>query len=283
MPIFALLRNLATLERHGVLKDNRKWIVDRLTDEKTIRKSMILPFRFVEAKKHVEDPRVQDALRDAVDIAFANVPSVRGRTAVMLDRSGSMREYMTVASLFGLCLMRKADLDGRIFLFDDKLEELAVSKRDSLLTQAEAVHARGGTCTALPMAKLLEDKDKVDNIIVVTDEQENLALRSRHDYYGYSRRGPQLATTFIDVLDEYKRKVNRDVNLFFVCVAPYTEGGLVPKSDPHTFYCYGWSDSTLRFVSMASQGWGDMVNAIRTGKLEEADTEATVEAEQAAE
>lgn len=274
MPIFALLRNLATLERHGVLKDNRKWIVDRLTDEKTIRKSMILPFRFVEAKKHVEDPRVQDALRDAVDIAFGNVPEVQGRTAVLIDRSGSMREYMTVASLFGVCLMRKANLDGRVLLFDDKLEELAVSKRDSLLTQAEAVHARGGTCTALPMAKLLEDQDKVDNIILITDEQENISLRSRHDHWGYSRRGPQLTSTFIDVLDEYRAKVNRKVNLFFVCVAPYTEGGLVPKADPRTHYCYGWSDNTLRFVSMASQGWGDMVNAIRTGKLEEADAEA---------
>jgi 60 kDa SS-A/Ro ribonucleoprotein len=279
LPIFALLRNLATLERHDVLKTHRDWIVERLTDEKTIRKSMILPFRFVEARKHVMDGRVQDALRDAVDIAFANVPEVKGRTAVFLDRSGSMTEYMTVATLFAVCLMRKANLDGRVMLFDDQLEEMTVSKRDSLLTQAEKVHERGGTCTSLPMEKLLKDLDKVDNIILITDEQENLALRRQH-YVGYGLRNRSTDRTFIDVLDEYKKKVNRNVNLFFVCVAPYSEASLVPTTDPRTFYSYGWSDNTLRFVSMASQGWGGMVEAIRTGKLDEAD--AAAEAAEAA-
>lgn len=273
MPIFALLRNLATLKRHGVLQEHREEIVEKLTDEMVIRRSMILPFRFVEAIRHVGDPKVRDALRDAVDIAFNNVPSMEGRTAIFLDRSGSMAEYMTTAALFALCLMRKADLDGRVLLYDDVLEELSVSKRDSLLTQAWQIQPRGCTCSSLPMARLVKDADKVDNIVMITDEQENAALRTKNAFRpsGRGSRVQRADRTFIDYLDLYRRKVNDKVKLFFVCVAPYAQSSIVPPTDPQTYFAYGWSDDTLRFVSMASRGWGSMVEAIQSGKAEEND------------
>lgn len=264
LPIFALLRNLATLERHGVMGVFRHPIIKKLTDENTIRKSMILPFRFMEAMPHVKDPHVRDALRDALEISLGNIPAITGRTVVAVDISGSMGPgfgwhsqdqkgaptggYIRVASLFGVALMKKADLNGRMFLFDTQLDEFKVSMRDSTLTQADRIRTRGGTDTSLPIRKLLQDRDAVDNFIIITDEQQNTGSQ------------------FLRVLDQYRRSVNKDVKAFIVDVAPYRQAMSPDTAKDQTYFIYGWSDKVLNFISLATEGWGDMVDVIRSGK-----------------
>jgi 60 kDa SS-A/Ro ribonucleoprotein len=245
LPIFALLRHLATLERHGVLDEVRAQVERTFGSREAIARSKILPFRFVEASRHVRSAWAKDALRDALELSFANVPDLAGRTAIFLDRSGSMGAYVQPAAIFAVSLMKKARGDGRLMLFDDRLEELEVSMRDSLLTQAERVSARGGTDTALPMKQLLHERDRVDTIVLITDEQQTAG------------------TPFADALDEYRRKVNGEVRTFILDVAPY-RNAIVPEM-PNTFFVYGWSDQALSFVSMASRGFGGMVEAVRRG------------------
>lgn len=254
MPAFALLKNLATIERHGVVEASREHILSKLSAP-ALAKANILPYRFLKAMEKVQTPWIRDALRDAVDYSFAALPDIEGRTAVMLDRSGSMNgDYMTTGSLFGVCLMRKAKLNGRFMLFDDRLEEFKVSMRDSVLTQAERIQARGGTNTALPITKLLADKDKVDNIILITDEQQNAG------------------TSFLDVLDKYRNRVNGNVKTFVIDLAPYA--GALSPADPLTYYIFGWSDQVLQFISMASRGWSSITEVIRSGAFDAPAVEA---------
>jgi 60 kDa SS-A/Ro ribonucleoprotein len=80
----------------------------------------------------------------------------------------------------------------------------------------------------------------VDNIIVITDEQQNAG------------------NPFYKALGEYRRKVNGHVKVFVIDVAPY-RSALVPPADPLTFYVYGWSDTVLQYISFAIQGYGGMV------------------------
>jgi 60 kDa SS-A/Ro ribonucleoprotein len=259
LPIFALIKNLAALERHGVLEDNWKWICDKLTDAETIRKSKILPFRFVTAMEYVTDTRVKDALRGALDLAFDNVPTIEGRTAVALDISGSMGPgyhqdikgcpaggFIRVAALFGVGTMRKANLNGKLYLFNTHCKEFPVSMHDSIATQADRITAHGGTDTGCVVRRLIERNEKYDNIVVITDEQQNSGR------------------PLVDILDEYRQRVNRKVRLFIVDVAPYGTA-LVPASDTNTYYCFGWSEAVLRYMALASKGWGSLVDAIRAG------------------
>lgn len=251
MPIFALVKNLATIERHGIMDKVRDHVVGLLSNAEAVKKSKILPFRFVEAEKHVSDARVKDALRDAVELSFENVPDVPGRTAVMLDISGSMGDSATgsggpsrldVGALFAVTLMKKAGGNGKMFLFDTRLMNFAVSMRDSVLTQARNIRPAGGTDTSLPVEYIRANKEKYDNIILITDEQQNAG------------------TPFIDVLSRYRREVNAKVKTFILDVAPY-QGSLAP-SDPLTWYLYGFSDQALSFISMAAKGWGGVVEEI---------------------
>lgn len=259
MPVFAMLRNLATMERHGVMAVVRDHVVATLSNPAVIAKSKILPFRFVEAMKHVNDSRVQDALRDSLDHAFAGVPDIVGRVGILLDTSGSMAQMLQSAAVFAVSAMKKANGNGRLFLFDTAAREMKVSMRDSTMTQAMNVRTSGGTDTSSPVRKLIDEKEKVDVVLMITDEQQNFG------------------TAFCNVMEEYREKVSKNARCFILNVAPYS-GSLSGQMAPHdpkglTHWVYGWSDQALQYIGFASQGWGSFVDAVKSGGKYEPEAE----------
>lgn len=251
MPTFALLRNLNTLERAGVLDDryNMERVAVRLADPRALAKSKILPFRFATAFRQVKHPVLQDALRDAVELTFANLPNMDGRTAIFLDISGSMNgEYLQIGSVFALALYKKTQGNSLFWLFDTEVEDARPSRRDSILTQAARIHARGGTDTGAPVRKLLAEREKVDQIVIITDEQQNSG------------------SPFYHALQAYRRKVNPDVKAFIIDIAPYRHA-MVPPNERDTFYVYGWSDTVLSYIAQAAKGYNAMVERIETMDL----------------
>ena len=245
MPVFALLRHLATLERHQLAEEFRGLICEKFASREAIEKAKLLPYRFIEAEAKVTAGWLKDAMRDAVELAYTNLPDLAGETVVALDRSGSMNgKQLETGSIFALCLLKKSYPQGKFYLFDDSLQERAVSMRDSLLTQARAILAGGNTHTSLPVEELLRQNKRVDNYVCITDGQQN---------------GGE---PFADVFQRYREQVNHRVKLFVVDVSPY-RNALVPSSDGQSWYCYGWSDQVLSFIGLASQGFGSMVDRIR--------------------
>lgn len=246
MPIMALMRNLATLERHKALEGQRQVIEKVFGNPDIIQKSKIFPFRFLKAAEKVQSAWAKDALREAVELSFGNLPEIEGKTAVFLDRSGSMSgDFLQTSAIFAICIMKKANLNGRFMTFDNELEEIAVSKRDSILSQADRIRARGMTNTALPMESLLRDRDKVENIVLITDGQQNEGR------------------PFADVFNEYRQKVSPNVRLFIVDVSPY--GTSLMKTEKNVYHIFGWSDQVLQFISLATQGWSKVSDAIKEG------------------
>lgn len=242
MPVFALLRNLNALDRAGVLDVNRRLIESKLTDKDVLRKSKILPFRFLNAFNAVEKAWVKDALRQAVELTFGNLPDIPGKTAVFLDISGSMRgEYLRIGSVFALALFKKTKGNGVFWLFDTRVYDPKASLFDSILTQAERITAKGATDTGAPVRAL---KMKVDNIIIITDEQQNTG------------------SPFYKELVNYRKKINANVKAFVIDLAPY-RSGMIPPSDPLSHYIYGWSDQVLQYISFATNGYGSMVEVVR--------------------
>ena len=246
MPILALVRHLATIERLGIADQHREYIEGKLTNPDAVRNSKILPFTFLKAFQQVRTGWIQDALRAAGDLSFANLPDLSGRVAVLVDRSGSMDgNPVRIAALFGVALLRKAGLSGRLLLFDDRVEEFAVSARDSILSQAEKITARGGTDLDKPMQVLLADCDRMETIIVITDEQQNAG------------------SPFLRRLAEYRQKVNPAVKTFVVNVAPYLRASVAPPEVENVYYIYGWSERVLDIIALVNRGFGSMVEAIR--------------------
>lgn len=253
MPTFALLRHMNALLRAGVLenKQNLDYVIHRITDKQALRKAKIMPFRLATAFRQVEHSDLRDALREATDLTFDNLPELGERTAIFLDISGSMNgQYLEIGSVFALALYKKTQGNSLFWLFDTDVVDAKPSRMDSILTQAAQIHARGGTDTGAPVRKLIQERKKVDQIIIITDEQQNSG------------------SSFYEELKRYRSKVNRDVKAFIVDIAPYRYA-MIPVQDPQTFYIYGWSDTVLAFIAQSVQGYSTLVERVAAIGLED--------------
>ena len=142
---FALLRNLRNiLEQAPEVIDEATAM---LKDEKLIRKSLVLPFRYTKALAEIEQLSVEGtrkvivAINEAIDIACKNVPKLDGKTLVVLDHSGSMgsglADNVGIASLFGTIIAKSNDADCMIF--GDSAKYVPINPLDSTLTTTKRI------------------------------------------------------------------------------------------------------------------------------------------------
>ncbi len=249
MPLFALLRNLATLERHGVLEAGRERIVKLFTDGEAVKASKVFPFRFLEATKHVSAAWAQDACRMALELSLNNALPIEGNTAVALDISGSMGSFIQMAAIFAMSTVRRTGGNSKFLTFNTNVFETPVSRIDSVLTQASRIRADGGTNTAMVPQAMMNARDKFDNVILITDEQQNAG------------------TPFMDKVAEYRRKVSPNCKLFVLNVAPYSgSGSLLDTTQPNNYYVYGMTEAALSYIAMATQGYGKFVKFVENGQ-----------------
>lgn len=258
MPYMALLRNLNTMERHGLLEDktvlNR--IVKRISDPEQVRKSKQFPFRFWNALNAAKGPQaIKDALADALEASFANMPEIKGRVCVSNDISYSMSgkvsekgtaRFCDIAGIFGAALFKKCE-DVILVPFDDRAHpELGnVSRRDSVMGIAKQIgRADNGTSLGAPIEYLRQRREKVDVFIGITDNED------------WSGRG------FLTYLEEYRRSINPNLKAFLVTIAPYRHW-VAPKDYPGVWFVQGWSDSVLRFIPFMLEGGHGQVDEVR--------------------
>ena len=243
MPMFATLRNLNVMARNKVFESSKA--IDYVCEKfKHVEKSRILPFRFHTALNKLESDvpmKIRDCLRDALERSFVNLPEIKGRTCISPDVSGSMGgRPIQIAAIFSAALLKKCD-DSLVLPVDTKLYENTCSRRDSMMTNAEKImkFGGGGTELDLPIEYLLKKKIKVDNYICITDSEE---WYSENRYYGRTGRG------FYKALLNYKKKVNRNVKVFFVRLQPYGDS-MVPKHEHGLYNIEGWSNTVLDFIA----------------------------------
>lgn len=246
MPTFALLRNLNTLDRIGILDNNKVTIKKILTHPDNIKKAKILPFRFYDAFNAVKSDWVKDTLRQSIENSVASLPELKGESAIMLDTSGSMQEFIKTASLFAFACLKKAN-GGIFYTFNTTATKKSYSLVDSILSQAEKMVASGGTNISDAVIKITAMRNKVDNIIIITDEQQNTG------------------STLWGAIMTYRQNINRDVKVFVIDVSPY-KSSMAPL-DKNVFLIYGWGDQVINYISSVTNGLGTQVTAVNNTVL----------------
>lgn len=149
---FALLRNLRNILDQAD-DETVELAAKALVDEKQIRQSLVLPFRFSTALKEIEKTAntktrlIVDALHDALELSLSNVPKFDGKTLVVLDESGSMNgKPMEIGSLFAAVLYKTNDAD--LLTFSEHARYRNLHSKDSVLSIAEKLRSdcvEGGT------------------------------------------------------------------------------------------------------------------------------------------
>jgi hypothetical protein len=167
----------------ALLRNLRKMLSEDVPEELirhallTSRVDRVLPFRFLAAARHA--PRLEDAIEVAMFKGLKEQPPLPGKTAVLIDHSGSMDASLSAKSeltrlegAIGVAvLLREIAQVCRVFVFSNKCIEIAPRRGFGLADAIRASMHSGGTYAGVAIKKVYEDCPDIDRLIVVTDEQ----------------------------------------------------------------------------------------------------------------
>jgi hypothetical protein len=183
MGYMALLRNLRNFDQAGVSDGIAQQVIDRLVDPSGVAWSRQLPFRFLTAHMNVPSLRWSYPLEQALNLSLANVPSLPGRTLILVDTSTSMFgrftdrggvHQMQQAALFGVALASRAE-DATVVSFSNRTVEFPLIVGESVLNTwtrfDRGYKMGGGTYTARALRTHYQGHDRV---VIITDEQASM-------------------------------------------------------------------------------------------------------------
>lgn len=167
----ALLRNLRGMIEAGVSEDVIRVGLAAMKAER------VLPFRFISAAKYA--PRLEDALEQAMFKCLAEVPKLGGKTALLIDHSGSMRSPVSgkseitrfdAAAALAM-ILRETCERVRVFTFSDRTIEVPPRRGFAMVQAVREVINPVSTMLGSAVRTVYQAFPECDRIIVVTDEQ----------------------------------------------------------------------------------------------------------------
>ena len=193
-----LRMNLNTFARHGVFEipGLEEQVAARLRDPAAVRRARVMPYQLMAAygaASHLVPAIVKEALQDAMEVALEGLGSLPGRVVVCPDVSGSMSSPITghrrgattvvrcidVAALVTAAIVRSTR-GAQVLPFAEKVKEVALNPRDSVMTNTAKLAALGGggTSCSAPIARLVKAKAQVDLVVLVSDNQSWVDARA---------------------------------------------------------------------------------------------------------
>lgn len=252
---FALLRNLRNIIEQASEIINEA--IETLTNEALIKKSLVLPFRYLSAFEEIqklnEGKIVRDvaiALNKAVDISLKNVPVFNGETLVVLDVSGSMEQPgkgnkspHIIGALFSAIFIKSNNAD--FITFADNAMYRNLNPMDSTITLVNQMKfASGGT----NFHSIFQTANKkYDRIIILSDMQGWI--------------GSYVPTK---AFNDYKTSTNCNPIIYSFDLSGY---GTMQFPQQNVFCIAGYSDKTLDIMKMLEQDKNALINEIKKIEL----------------
>lgn len=264
---FALLRNLRNI---GETADAElcSLALAALVNERAIRKSLVLPFRFFTAfneiaKLHGRWPRrFLEAIDRAATIALDNVPVFPGRTLVVLDVSVSMtrntvaKSSITTAeigALFAAVLYKANDAD--MMIFAEGARYVTLNPNDGVLSLARNISFSGdGTDFRTIFSKADRPYDRV---LILSDLQGWMGTERKSGCRG-------TVSQALETLRQYRKRTECNVKLFSVDLA----GHGTMQFPGHSIYAVaGWSEKIFDILKVIEQDKQALITRIESIEL----------------
>lgn len=272
VPAMALARNLRNVIDAGT---NLAPVIAALEDEATIRRSGMLPFRLYTAWREAAGASIDGwgwgthfklrearplptsltrALNHAMLACAGNLPDLPGRTAVIIDGSGSMTgslserssvSVLEAAAAIAAGIVARTD-DAVVAVFGNDASLVTIASPDSpIATACSIICACDGGVTNMSSAVelLIEKNVDVDRVIVISDNEVNAGRRC----------------TLTSLADRYRAHVGHDVWFHGWDVAGY---GTTQLAGPKTSALCGFSERVLEFVAATESGMDGIAERI---------------------
>lgn len=224
---------------------------------------------------------VLDALEDAIQYSVGNIPELEGNVAILVDHSGSCRgdaggssvvsafsktSTAMIGNLFG-SMMAYRQKNVYIGLFGDKLIDVPMDRNMKMLDFNKKSFDEGARCglgteTGIYdfMRKCIDEKKKVDNVVVFSDCQIGSGERGFTPWYGsrLSDRGGH----FHELFKEFK-KLNPMCNWIVVNLRQSGGTSVFDKS-MRILNIAGWSDKIFDVIKSNCKGWDAVIKEIES-------------------
>lgn len=252
----ALVRNLRNILEQS--PESIDLVIQALENENFIKKSMMLPFRFIAAINELEKvnfDRTNEvilALNTALDNSLSNVPVFPGKTLVVLDDSGSMtwkatgdyKSPMQIGSLFASVLMKSNKCD--FIMFNSNARYVTMNLGDSLGTLTKQIMSKaksGGT----NFPSIFKTANKAyDRVIILSDMQG-------WQKSGYGSSAPTQAFA------EYKRRTGANPRVYSFDLQNY---GTMQFPEQNVYAIAGFSEKVFDIMEILEQDKKALVKTI---------------------
>lgn len=247
---FALLRNLRNIIEQA--PELVPQALGLLTNGDMIKKSLVLPFRFLTAIEEIQKLNGQGVreilggLNIALDLATSNVPKFEGNTLVALDMSGSMQgEQQRIGALFSAIMLKSNNAD--FLLFDNDAQMYTYNPVDSTLTIAQMIikACRGGGTN---YNAIFETAPRAyDRIIILSDSQA---------WVGYHTPHASFAT--------YKQRTGANPRIYTIDLSGY---GTMQFPENNVYAIAGFSEKIFDVMKLMEQDRNALISEIEKIEL----------------
>ncbi len=185
-----VINNMGSLKKHGAFEneDVKKLVESKL--EAARKDKRVSAYK---AKVAIEAAGVSGELAEKLDEITETQVKAKGRikrpTALLLDKSGSMQIALEVGRQLGAMISSICESDFFAYAFDSMpypIEIKGQSLADWEKTLA-GIHAGGSTSCGVALEWMRKQKQRVEQIIMVTDEGENHAPLFKDAYTAYAQ------------------------------------------------------------------------------------------------
>lgn len=241
---FAALRNMRNILNQS--PENTGLLCETLTNEKMIKSSRVLPFRFETANNEISQLSSSKDVRDvlvalsrALDISVSNVPVFEGESLIVIDTSGSMSgKPSQIASLFAAIFAKSNNCD--VMSFDTNARYENYNPGDSVMTIKNSFSFNGGGTN---LHNIFKTANKAYSRVIILS-----------DFQGWIGQ-----YTPVKEFNEYKKKFNCNPFVYSIDLAGL---GSLQFPESNIFCLAGFSDKIFDIMKMLESDKVALVNEI---------------------
>ena len=257
----SLRKNLRNFDEAGVPDDIADQVAARLADPEQVAKSRQFPFRFLSAYRAVPSMRWSYPLEKALNGSLANVPALKGRTLVLVDRSLSMwgatmsahseMVWADAAAVFGAAVASRAEC-ADLVEFASRPALVKSGAAESVLKVIERFHVGNdrsgpvGMGTDIPRAVRTHLRADHSRVVIVTDEQSEPGVLPSN-VYGHYGDSEAMPPTRIDDL------IPQSVPVYVWNIGGLKHGA-VPSGHGQRHVLGGLTDSAFKMINLLEAG-----------------------------
>jgi len=189
-----VINNIASLEEKGAMDnpDTKKLVDAKLEQAKKTKNVAALKSKEAQKSGRIKNEETIKKLDEIADVQIKKSGAITVPTAIFIDKSGSMHTCIEVGKNVSALVSGATEADMRVIAFDSMAREITAN--GNTLTDWEnafnPIRAHGGTSCGIGLHYLMNKGFYIEQIIIITDEDENTR------------------PLFIDVYQEYSQKFN---------------------------------------------------------------------------